>query len=166
MVNPRKSDETKLQMTTEPSGGEAPTPTTGSSALLCSGRTLSLDQSQGAAAAPGSSGAASAIHQGRTVALARNTGGRGNNSIQFITVSIISRAGRLIFHVQPGQFTQVHILATGPFFFVFFGLKPCHRTRAHYLSSTPHCPPPPTPPLSHSPGRIFFLKKPIFFGAL
>lgn len=81
-------------------------------------RTPSLDQSQRAAAAAAacSSSVASAIHQGGTVALARNTGGRLNSTVQFITVSIISRAGRLIFHLQPGQFTSVHFLATGPFF--------------------------------------------------
>lgn len=98
-------------------------------------RTPSLDQSQRAAAATAcSSSVASAIHQGGTVALARNTGGRLNNTVQFITVSIISRAGRLIFHLQPGQFTSVHFLATGPFFFVS---TPCHRTQGHYLSHTP-----------------------------
>lgn len=72
--------------------------------------------------------------------------GRLNNAIQFITVSIISRAGRLIFHLQPGQFTGVHILATGPFFFFFCSH---HVTGLEHIIYPPAHSAPASPPCSH-----------------
>lgn len=73
--------------------------------------------------------------------------GRLNNTIQFITVSIISRAGRLIFHLQPGQFTGVHILATGPFFVCFFCSR--HVSEQEHIIYPPAHSAPTKPPCSH-----------------